>query len=145
MPSAVPFDLDRFVTAQKPVIDRAISELAAGRKTSHWMWFVFPQIAGLGRSDMARRYAILSRAEAVAYLEDPILGQRLVQCTELVSALTDKRAHDIFGAPDDMKFQSSMTLFDAVSPPANIFAAALTKFFAGARDAATLDLLGTIL
>ena len=123
-------------------MDAVLRELAAGRKTSHWMWFVFPQIAGLGRSEMARRYAIISRDEAVAYLADPVLGPRLVQCTALVIAVDGRSAHDIFRSPDDMKFHSSMTLFDAVSPAANIFSSALAKYFGGKRDAATLTLLG---
>lgn len=137
------FDLDRFIAAQAPVIDRVVAELAAGRKTSHWMWFVFPQIAGLGRSAMAQRYAISSLDEARAYLAHGVLGPRLVRCTALVNAVAGRSAHEIFGSPDDMKFRSSMTLFDAASPPRNVFAAALDKYFAGVRDAATLNLIGT--
>lgn len=137
-----PFDLERFVAAQSSVMGEVLRELSAGRKTSHWMWFVFPQITGLGRSPMAQRYAISSRDEAVAYLAHPVLGPRLVQCTALVLAVEGSSAHDIFGSPDDMKFHSSMTLFDAVSPADNIFSSALAKFFAGKRDAATLTLLG---
>ncbi len=100
-------------------MDAVLRELAAGRKTSHWMWFVFPQIAGLGRSEMAQRYAIASREEAVAYLAHPILGPRLLECTSLVLGVEGRTAHDIFGSPDDMKFHSSLTLFDAVSADDN--------------------------
>ncbi len=126
-------------------MDAVLRELAAGRKTSHWMWFVFPQIAGLGRSEMAQRYAIASREEAVAYLAHPILGPRLLECTSLVLGVEGRTAHDIFGSPDDMKFHSSLTLFDAVSPGDNPFSAALAKCFGGSRDAATLNLLGPAL
>lgn len=140
---STPFDLDHFVTAQAPVMDAMRRELAAGRKTSHWMWFVFPQIAGLGRSEMAQCYAIVSRDEAISYLAHPILGPRLVQCTALVLGVEGRSAHDIFGSPDDMKFNSSLTLFDAVSPADNIFSSALAKYFGGTRDAATLKLLGS--
>ena len=119
---------------------RVEAELRAGRKTSHWMWFVFPQLAGLGSSVMARRYAIGSLAEAAAYLAHPVLGARLRACASLVLAATDRTAHDIFGAPDDIKFRSSMTLFDAVAPR-DLFAAALERFFGGAPDPLTLALL----
>lgn len=141
---SAPFDLDRFVEAQAPVIDRVMAELTAGQKTSHWMWFVFPQIAGLGRSAMAQRYAISSLDEARAYLAHAVLAPRLVRCTELVNAVVGRTAHDVFGSPDDLKFHSSMTLFDAVAPPGNVFAAALDKYFGGARDAATLNLIRTV-
>lgn len=136
------FHLERFAAAQAPVMDAVLRELAAGRKTSHWMWFVFPQIAGLGRSPMAQRYAISSRSEAIAYLAHPVLAPRLVQCTALVLAVEGRTAYDIFGAPDDMKFHSSMTLFDAVSSADNIFSSALARYFGDARDTATLTLLG---
>ena len=139
MPDAAdPFDLQRFVDAQAPVYNRALLELREGRKRSHWMWFVFPQIAGLGSSPMAQRYAIASRAEAAAYLSHSLLGLRLRECTRLVNAIEGKDVHDIFGSPDDMKFHSSMTLFAETSPGDADFAAALDKYFAGARDAATL-------
>lgn len=140
---SAPFHLDRFVAAQAPVMDAVLRELTAGRKTSHWMWFVFPQIAGLGRSEMAQRYAIASREEAVAYLAHPILGPRLVQCNALVLGVEGRSAHDIFGSPDDLKLHSSLTLFDAVSPADNIFSSALAKYFGGMRHAATLKLLGS--
>ena len=110
-----PFDLQRFVDAQEPVYRRVVEELSGGRKTSTWMWLVFPQIAGLGISAMAQHFAIGSRAEAAAYLQHEVLGPRLVECTRLVVAARDKSITDILGSPDDMKFRSSMTLFDAVS------------------------------
>ncbi len=135
--NGVPFDLRRFVEAQAPVWPHVLSELRAGRKQSHWMWFVFPQIAGLGHSTMAQHFAIASRAEARAYLDHAVLGPRLLEVTRLVLSVEGRSAHEVFGSPDDLKFRSSMTLFDAVSPN-DIFAAALRKYFNGARDAATL-------
>jgi uncharacterized protein (DUF1810 family) len=141
--SADPHDLRRFVAAQAPVYAQARDELAAGRKRSHWMWFVFPQLRGLGRSAMADRYGIASRAEAEAYLQHPLLGPRLVECTRLMlAARPDATALAILGSPDDLKFRSSMTLFAAISPAASLFALALERFFASAADAATLRLLG---
>lgn len=134
-------DLARFVEAQEGVIDRALAELRAGRKQSHWMWFVFPQIAGLGHSAMAQRYAIADLAEARAYLAHPILGSRLRQCTEAVLAIEGKTAHAIFGSPDDLKFRSSMTLFAAANPADNIFRAALEQYFGGQADPLTLNKL----
>jgi uncharacterized protein (DUF1810 family) len=139
-----PFDLDRFVQAQAPVYARVVAELSAGRKQSHWMWFIFPQVAGLGFSAMSQRYAIGSRAEAEAYLDHGVLGPRLVACTKLVLAIRDRTIHAIFGAPDDAKFRSSMTLFAAVSDEP-VFAAALDRYFAGERDAATLAILARLL
>ena len=138
---ADPYDLQRFVVAQAPVIERVRAELVAGRKQSHWMWFVFPQLAGLGNSAMAQRYAIASLAQARAYLAHPILGARLLECTTLVLALGGRSAHAIFGSPDDLKFRSCMTLFAEAAPNQPVFAAALAKYFAGAPDAATLELL----
>jgi uncharacterized protein (DUF1810 family) len=135
------FDLDRFVTAQEPVIGRVRDELRRGRKTSHWMWFVFPQIAGLGTSAMSQRFAIRSLDEARAYLAHPVLGPRLVQCVRLLLDVEGKSAHEILGSPDDMKFHSSLTLFAEVATD-DIFQRALEKYFAGTEDAATLDLLG---
>ncbi|MEI9994952.1 MAG: DUF1810 domain-containing protein [Rhizomicrobium sp.] len=131
------FDLERFVTAQAPVIARVHAELEAGAKRSHWMWFVFPQIAGLGFSAMAQRYAIGSLDEARAYLAHPVLGPRLKACTELVLSVESRDAHAIFGSPDDLKFRSSMTLFACAAPQEPVFRAALTKYFAGVEDAAT--------
>ena len=136
-----PFDLERFVDAQAPVIARVEAELRAGRKQSHWMWFVFPQIAGLGHSAMAQRYAISSLAEARAYLVHPILGERLRDCTRTVLAVEDRSIHAIFGSPDDLKFRSCMTLFAAAEPGEPLFAAALQKYFGGTADDATMELL----
>lgn len=135
-----PFDLTRFVDAQETVYGNVVAELSRGRKQSHWMWFIFPQIAGLGFSAMAQRYAIGSREEAIAYLAQPTLGPRLLECTRLVLAIEGKSIHDIFGSPDDVKFRSSMTLFGAVSNDA-IFDAAIAKYFSGDKDLATLDIL----
>src|SRR5262245_1522043 len=115
------YDLERFVDAQGGVCDRALAELTTGRKTSHWMWFVFPQLAGLGSSVMSQRYAIQSTAEARAYLAHPVLGLRLRRCTEAILAVAGKSAHDILGYPDDLKFRSSMTLFAAVSEAESVF------------------------
>lgn len=135
-----PFDLQRFVEAQGRVIDRVRVELAAGEKRSHWMWFVFPQIFGLGRSPMAQRYAIGSLAEARAYLEHPVLGPRLRECVGLVLRHRDRSAHQIFGSPDDMKFRSCLTLFDRAAPD-GVFDEALRAFFDGEGDAATGSIL----
>ena len=135
-----PFDLNRFVQAQEAVSSAVVRELAQGRKQSHWMWFIFPQVAGLGFSAMSQRYAIGSRAEARAYLAHPILGPRLVECTGLVLAVNGRTIHAILGSPDDTKFRSSMTLF-ATASDNPVFEAALDKYFAGERDAATLDIL----
>ena len=122
-------------------MDRVLDELRGGRKRSHWMWFVFPQIAGLGHSPMAHRYAIGSRDEAGAYLKHPVLGPRLVTCTDLVISIERRSAHDIFGSPDDRKFHSSMTLFETVSAADSVFSQALQKYFSGMRDTATLQRL----
>lgn len=134
-----PFDLHRFVQAQAPVIDDARRELRAGRKTSHWMWFVFPQIAGLGRSETARRFAIASRQEATAYFAHDVLGPRLVECTKLVLGHEGHSSVEaIFGYPDYLKFQSCMTLFARCSVGEGAFEAALRAFFAGQGDEGTL-------
>src|SRR6185437_4772648 len=135
------FDLARFVAAQAPVIEAVRRELAAGRKQSHWMWFVFPQLRGLGRSSTALRYGISGLAEARAYLAHPVLGPRLIECTELVNGITGRSAHDIFGSPDDMKFRSSMTLFARADPAATAFRATLDVFFGGEPDRLTEDML----
>jgi uncharacterized protein (DUF1810 family) len=140
---ADPHDLSRFVDAQAQIYSRVTAELAAGAKQTHWMWFIFPQIAGLGFSAMAQRYAIGSRAEAAAYLAHPILGPRLKECTRLVLAVKDRTIHAILGSPDDIKFRSSMTLFAAVSDDP-LFAAAIERYYAGAPDQATLDILDGI-
>jgi len=132
--------LDRFVKAQAGVYDRALAELKAGRKRTHWMWFIFPQIAGLGHSAMAQTYAIHSLQEARDYLADPVLGARLRECCAAVMAVEDKSARTIFGSPDDLKFRSSLTLFDLASPN-DIFRTALEKYFDGKEDALTLQQL----
>ncbi len=136
-----PFDLQRFVEAQASVYDDVLAELRVGRKRSHWMWFVFPQIAGLGFSFMARRFAITSLAEAKAYLAHPVLGERLRECTALVNAVAGRSIDDIFGSPDNMKFRSSMTLFAEAADDKAPFEAALKKYFGGEKDAATLERL----
>jgi uncharacterized protein (DUF1810 family) len=132
------FDLERFVTAQQGVYDTALAELQAGRKRSHWMWFIFPQIAGLGRSEMAQRYAIRSGDEAAAYLAHPVLGPRLRTCAQAVARHGDLDIEDIFAAPDDLKFHSSMTLFADIAPDEAVFQACLDRFFDGEADPATL-------
>ena len=134
------FDLKRFVDAQAPVYPRVVAELRQGRKQSHWMWFIFPQLAGLGHSEMAQRYAICARDEATAYLGHAVLGKRLRECTALVNAVEGRTIREILGSPDDLKFRSSMTLFAAVSSDPE-FAAAIGKFFNGAPDRKTLELL----
>jgi len=136
-----PFALERFVAAQTGVIDRVLDELRAGRKQSHWMWFIFPQLAGLGRSPTAVHYAIASLDEARAFLAHPVLGARLRACTQLVLDVQDKSAHAIFGSPDDLKFHSSLTLFARAAPAEKLFADALEKYSAGRPDNATVDRL----
>ena len=138
-----PFELARFLDAQAGVIAAARAELAAGRKQSHWMWFVFPQIKGLGRSDMAQRYAIQSLAEARAYLAHPVLAARLRECCQILLALEPHRsALEVFGSPDDMKLRSCMTLFAEASPaPGSVFDAVLQKYFGSEKDLGTLELL----
>jgi uncharacterized protein (DUF1810 family) len=135
-------DLARFVAAQAGVYERALAELRRGRKESHWMWFVFPQIAGLGSSPTARLYAIASADEARAFLAHPLLGARLRDCTAAILTHRERGAEAIFGAVDAMKLRSSMTLFEAVADDPAPFAAALGAFHGGERDAATLRLLG---
>lgn len=134
-------DLARFVAAQAPVIERVKRELRFGLKRSHWMWFIFPQMAGLGFSAMSRRYAIASLAEARAYLCHPVLGPRLVECTDLVNAVQGRSAHAIFGSPDHMKFRSSMTLFRRADPEQPVFRQALKQYFQDKEDERTLTLL----
>ncbi len=137
-----PYDLQRFVEAQDRVYPRVVAELRAGRKTSHWIWFVFPQVAGLGSSPMAQKYSIGSLDEARAYLTHPVLGARLRECTQLVLDVKGRDIGDILGYPDDPKFRSSMTLFATVDGAPALFAAALQQYFGGAPDAKTLELLG---
>jgi uncharacterized protein (DUF1810 family) len=135
-----PYPLQRFLDAQEPVIDRVLAELERGRKSSHWMWFIFPQIEGLGRSAMAERYAITSLDEAKAYLMHPVLGSRLLECTRRVAA-ANGTLREILGVPDDLKFRSSMTLFHFARPEERVFSFALDKFFGGVPDALTLERL----
>ncbi|SNS86415.1 Uncharacterized protein, DUF1810 family [Noviherbaspirillum humi] len=135
------YHLDRFLLAQAPVYDDVVEELRQGRKRSHWMWFVFPQITGLGRSAMANHYAIASLDEARAYLAHPVLGARLRECATLALNSPQPSALALFGPPDDMKFRSCMTLFAEAAPQELVFAACLRKFFDGRPDAATLEAL----
>jgi uncharacterized protein (DUF1810 family) len=137
------FDLQRFLDAQAAVYRQVIEELSRGRKRTHWMWFIFPQIAGLGFSAMAQRFAIGSRAEAVAYLEHDLLGPRLFECTRLVLAASERTITDILGSPDDMKFRSCMTLFEVVSPQ-EVFAEAIAAFYPDGKDGTTLAILETL-
>ena len=130
-----------FVAAQNAVYDQVRRELSAGRKETHWIWFIFPQMAGLGFSHTAQRFGIASKAEAQSYLKHDVLGPRLRECTQLMLALPDRNIGDIMGYPDDLKFRSSMTLFAAAAPEETIFEAALAKFFGGEHDAATIRLL----
>ncbi|MBL6936819.1 MAG: DUF1810 domain-containing protein [Alphaproteobacteria bacterium] len=137
-----PFDLERFVEAQDRVFARAWSELSAGRKDTHWMWFIFPQLSGLGQSEMSNRYGIRSLEEARAYMQHPILGDRLRECTKLVVALPEgTRVNAVFGTPDDLKFHSSMTLFACACGDCSPFHDALAKFFDGEDDPGTVKLL----
>jgi uncharacterized protein (DUF1810 family) len=136
-----PHDLQRFVDAQSAVYERVCAELRNGRKRTHWMWFIFPQIHGLGQSPMAIKFAISSRGEAEAYLIHAVLGPRLIQCSQLVVAIQDRSINQIFGTPDDLKFRSSMTLFASVTCGHQIFQEALQKYFAGEPDQLTLDRL----
>jgi uncharacterized protein (DUF1810 family) len=133
--------LQRFVEAQGTVYGTVCDELRAGRKVTHWIWFVFPQLRELGRSSIAKHFGIESEDEARAYLEHPILGRRLVECTSLVLMHTDKTAHEVFGAPDDLKFRSCMTLFARVALHEQVFRQALDVFYDGKPDDATILLL----
>ena len=135
---ADPFDLERFVDAQAPVYDEVRRELKAGRKQSHWMWFIFPQIAGLGQSPISTRFAIGSLDEAKAYLAHPVLGARLRECARLTLDVEGRNARDIFGSIDEMKFRSSMTLFARAAPEEDVFRRCIDKYFAGNPDPATL-------
>ena len=134
--------LDRFIEAQEPVYEAVRSELASGQKRSHWMWFIFPQLRGLGRSPMAEHYGLAGHAEAVAYWEHAVLGGRLRECVDLLLAVPDRSARDILGTPDDLKLRSCMTLFEAVAPDEPRFARALDRFSGGQRDPLTLKILG---
>jgi uncharacterized protein (DUF1810 family) len=139
--SADPFNLRRFVTAQEPVFDEVRAELRRGEKCSHWMWFIFPQIRGLGSSPRAQRFAISSAAEALAYLQHPVLGPRLRECIMLANNVQGRTLEQIFGSPDDMKFRSCMTLFAHVAPDNGVFREALEKYCRGGSDAKTLEIL----
>ena len=136
-----PPNLRRFVDAQDGSYEAAISEIRRGQKRSHWMWFIFPQYVGLGTSATSQHYAVKSAAEAVAYLNDPVLGMRLVECADAVLRIEGRSAQQIFGSPDDMKLKSSATLFAHVSPPGSVFERVLDKYFRGEHDGKTLRLL----
>ena len=138
-----PYNLQRFVEAQHRCYEQVRDELRAGRKSSHWMWFIFPQWKGLGHSPIANLYAIASRPEAEAYLAHPVLGPRLMECTRLVNSVKGRTVEQIFGYPDDLKFRSSMTLFANVTTNNAFFQEALTKYFEGKPDQRTLDLLNS--
>jgi uncharacterized protein (DUF1810 family) len=135
-----PFDLERFVLAQAPVIDAVYDELRSGRKRSHWIWFVFPQLAALGVSATAKRFGISSLAEARAYLAHPVLGTRLRECCALVLAVRGRSIEEIFGHPDDLKFRSCVTLFQRAAPDDALFPQCLAKYYGGVPDARTLAL-----
>lgn len=137
-----PYNLQRFVDAQEGVFDQVVAELRSGQKTSHWMWFVFPQLRGLGSSALASRFAIDSLAEARAYLQHPLLGDRLRQCARLAIDANRPSITQIFAPPDDLKFRSSMTLFLQASPDQRVFQQALDRYFGGAPDQLTLERLG---
>ena len=136
-------DLDRFVAAQEPVFAAVLAELRAGRKQTHWMWFVFPQLAALGRSPTAKYYGLADLDAARAYLGHPVLGPRLIACTRLVNAVAGRSAHDIFGSPDDLKFRSCVTLFHRAAPDEAAFGEALRKYFGGVEDAPTVELVAS--
>ena len=142
MPSTDQFNLQRFEEAQKGVYDRVLQELQAGRKTSHWIWFIFPQIRGLGSSRMSQLFAIQSLEEARAFVEHPILGPRLRECTRLVLEIQNRSIREILGDPDDLKFRSSTTLFAEAAQDNKLFLEALEKYFDGEKDSATLRKLG---
>jgi uncharacterized protein (DUF1810 family) len=137
-----PFDLNRFLSAQEGVYDRALAELHNGLKRSHWMWYIFPQIEGLGHSPTTRHYSIRSLEEARQYLAHPVLGKRLLECAEAILAHQGLSAADIFGHPDDWKLQSSMTLFELVSGPQSVFSRVIDRYYLGKRDARTLQIVG---
>ena len=133
-------DLQIFVQAQEDIYEQALAELKNGSKESHWMWFVFPQIAGLGNSEMARKYAIPNLADAKAYLSHDLLGSRLRECTEAVLAVEGRTAHEILGSPDDVKLKSCMTLFEVADGPDSVFSSILEKYFKGQHDERSLTI-----
>jgi uncharacterized protein (DUF1810 family) len=137
-----PYDLNRFVQAQKTDYEQALSEIKSGRKCSHWMWYIFPQFEGLGFSATSKEYSIKSVAEAEAYLSHPVLGPRLTECAEAALSVKGRSAYDIFGSPDDTKLRSCATLFACVSPAGSVFDRLLDQYFRGERDHKTLRLLG---
>ena len=137
-----PYDLSRFLRAQEVDYEQVVSEIRSGRKRSHWMWYVFPQIDGLGFSSLSHRYSIKRLAEARAYLAHPVLGSRLLECAEAVVSLEGRSATEVFGSPDDLKLKSCATLFACVSPPGSVFDRVLGKYYQGRRDGKTLQLLG---
>jgi uncharacterized protein (DUF1810 family) len=137
-----PHDLNRFVRAQEHDFDQAIAEIRNGRKQSHWMWYIFPQFDGLGFSSTSKRYSIKSIVEAKAYLDHPVLGRRLIECSQAVLNVAGRSAHEIFGSPDDMKLKSCATLFATVSPEGSVFDQLIDKYYRGERDSKTLELLG---
>ena len=137
-----PYELNRFISAQKGVYDRVLAELRDGLKRTHWMWFIFPQIDGLGHSPTTRLYAIKSLDEARQYLSHPVLGARLMESAEAVLAVSGRSVSDIFGHPDDWKLQSSMTLFALVAEPGSVFVRVLEKYYQRTSDARTLQILG---
>jgi uncharacterized protein (DUF1810 family) len=139
-----PYELNRFINAQERIYDRVLAELRGGQKRTHWMWYIFPQIDGLGHSPTTRHYAIKSVEEARRYLSHPVLGARLVECAEAVLAVQGRSVSDIFGYPDDMKLQSSMTLFALVAESRSVFERVLDKYFQGKRDARTLQIVGNL-
>ena len=143
MSNADPYDLNRFVHAQDGDYQQALSELKNGRKRSHWMWYIFPQLDGLGSSSLSKLYSIKSEDEARAYLEHPLLGPRLTECAEAILAVDGKSARTILGAPDDLKLRSCATLFAHVSAPGSVFERILEKFYAGERDPVTVRLLAS--
>ena len=136
------FNLSRFLAAQESVYDSVLRELAAGEKTGHWIWFIFPQLRGLGRSSTAAFFGIASAAEASAYWRHPVLGARLSECCSTVLRIQGKTALEVFGSPDDLKLRSSMTLFERAAPDAPVFALVLERYFDGGRDGRTLEPLG---
>lgn len=134
-------DLDRFIVAQDPVFPDVLAELGAGYKQSHWMWFVFPQLTALGRSPTAKFYGLADLGAARAYLAHPVLGPRLITCTQLVNAVEGRSVHEIFGSPDDLKFRSSVTLFHHAAPDEDAFREALRRYYGGIEDARTVQLM----
>ncbi|MDJ1185752.1 DUF1810 domain-containing protein [Roseofilum casamattae] len=136
------YNLKHFLGAQATIYEKVLAELKAGRKTSHWMWYIFPQYRGLGSSMMSQKYAIQTLDEARAYLEHPVLGQRLLECTATVLGIEGRSAYEILGTPDDLKLRSCATLFAIVSPPDSVFEQLLNRFYDGDRDSKTLQLLG---